>query len=158
MQAAIQKQTPLALLLHLQECEAKRQDRRQKVMEAASEVEQASGAEEREAKLVEAERRRIDHLYKVRSSRAAGSVCSQRCIIPGSSTCPPHPCPDRRCLPMWSVGVVQGQVGVLEIELAGLQASLAQGFGRWVWLKAVLAGLEVDLHLIEDPVLYRVSE
>lgn len=35
-------------------------------MEAASEMEQASGAEEREAKLVEAERMRIDDHYKVR--------------------------------------------------------------------------------------------
>lgn len=62
----MQQQDPLALLLLLHDQEEARQDDRQAVMEAASEMEQASEAKDREAKLVEAERMRIDDLYKVR--------------------------------------------------------------------------------------------
>lgn len=48
----------------------------------------------------------------------------------------------------------------LESELAGLHASLAHGFGRYVWLKAVMVGLQAQGNVpeIEEPVPYRVSE
>lgn len=47
----------------------------------------------------------------------------------------------------------------LESELAGLHASLSHGFGRYVWLKAVMVGLQAQGNVpeIEEPVPYRVS-